>query len=111
MLGFADARVAACRGRPGHRCHVDWKAVHPMSSMGDDVAHIEAEVTFVRAEAGGRRLPVCSGYRGQFFYDGEDWDAVQSYPDVERVFPGDTVVARLTFISPEHHRGRVHPGM
>src|SRR5580704_6579818 len=79
--------------------------------MSDPAAHIEAEITFVGTEDGGRRSPAFSGYRGQFYYAGEDWDAVQTYPGVERVDPGDTVVAHVTFISPQYHRGRVHPGM
>src|SRR5437763_453169 len=79
--------------------------------MTKDQSHIEAVIIFLRTEEGGRIHPVFSGYRPQFYYDGQDWDAVQSYPGVERVNPGDTVVARLTFLSPQSHRGKVHPGM
>ena len=39
---------------------------------------IEAEITFLTSEEGGKKLPVFSGYRPQFYYDGHDWDAVQS---------------------------------
>ena len=71
---------------------------------------IEAEITFVPTEEGGRSSPVFSGYRPQFFYDGHDWDADQEYPDVESVLPGQTVRALLRFISPDSHIGRLHPG-
>jgi hypothetical protein len=73
--------------------------------------HIEAEVTFLKPEEGGRKSPAFSGYRPQFYYEGHDWDAEHMYPDVEKVNPGETTRALLTFISPEFHRNRVHPGM
>lgn len=40
-----------------------------------------------------------------------DWDAEHSYPEAERVFPGDTVVAHLRFLSPQEHHGEVSVGM
>jgi translation elongation factor EF-Tu-like GTPase len=70
----------------------------------------EAEITFLPKEHGGRRGAVLSGYRGQFYYGGHDWDAIQSYPDVDLVRPGDTVRAYLSFLSPDAHIGRVAPG-
>jgi len=71
---------------------------------------IEAEVTFLPTHASGRQGPAFSGYRPQFFYDGHDWDAIQTYPDVEQVNPGDTVRVHFTFLSPELHTGKVVPG-
>ena len=72
---------------------------------------IEAVVTFIPTEHGGRKGPAFSDYRPQFYYAGHDWDAPQQYPDVEQVNPGDTVRAYLSFLSPEEHVGRVKPGM
>src|SRR5437879_9750418 len=72
---------------------------------------IEAEVTFVPTEQGGRKTPAFSGYRPQFYYDEHDWDADQEYPDVESVLPGQTVRALLRFASPDMHVGRIRPGM
>jgi translation elongation factor EF-Tu-like GTPase len=72
---------------------------------------LEAEITFVTTAEGGRKGPAYSGYRPQFFYDGHDWDALQEYPNVEQVLPGDRVTARLWLISPDAHRGRVAVGM
>ena len=72
---------------------------------------IEAEITFVPTEQGGRKTPAFSGYRPQFYYDSHDWDADQEYPDVESVLPGQTVRALLRFASPDAHVGRVQPGM
>ena len=72
---------------------------------------IEAEITFVPTEQGGRKTPAFSGYRPQFYYDGMDWDAIQEYPDVEQVLPGQTVRTLLTFSRPQVHFGRVVEGM
>src|ERR1700744_2508347 len=72
---------------------------------------IEAEITFVSTEQGGRKSPAFSGYRPQFYYDGMDWAAQQEYPDVEKVLPGQTVRTLLTFFRPEAHFGRVFQGM
>jgi translation elongation factor EF-Tu-like GTPase len=52
---------------------------------------IEGIVTFLTSADGGRTTPALSGYRPQFHYDGYDWGARQTYPDVEKVEPGMTV--------------------
>jgi hypothetical protein len=51
-----------------------------------------------------------TGYRPQFSYDGRDWDAIQMYPDRECVYPGETVIAYIAFLSPEDHKGKLFPG-
>jgi translation elongation factor EF-Tu-like GTPase len=60
----------------------------------------EAEVIFLPTDAGGRKGPAFSGYRPQFFYDGQDWDAIQFYPDVQQANPGDTVRTCFAFLRP-----------
>jgi elongation factor Tu len=75
------------------------------------LAHIETVLTFLPSAHSGRTTPVYSGYRPQFYYNGEDWDATHEYVGVEQVRPGDTVTTRLTFISPQYHVGRVFAGM
>jgi translation elongation factor EF-Tu-like GTPase len=78
--------------------------------MRDLPKDIEAEIVFLPTDAGGRQGPAFSGYRPQFYYDGHDWDAIQTYPDVERVNPGDTVKAYLTLMSPAMHVGKLCVG-
>jgi len=61
---------------------------------------IEVEIRYLTTEEGGRRTPVCSGYRGQFFYDGEDYDGFQYFPDLAdgaMVELGTTVRALVRF--------------
>jgi translation elongation factor EF-Tu-like GTPase len=72
---------------------------------------IKAQITFLRTDEGGRQGPAFSGYRPQFYYEGEDWDAVQTYEKEGPVFPGETVTAYLGFLSPEHHAGKIRVGM
>lgn len=72
---------------------------------------IEADIYFLTAQEGGRSKPAFDGYRPQFYYDGQDWDACQSYPDMKQVNPGDTVRTYLAFLSPDEHFGKVYVGM
>jgi translation elongation factor EF-Tu-like GTPase len=71
---------------------------------------IEVEIRFLSIEEGGRQGPARSGYRPQFYYDGQDWDAVHEYIDREWVHPGETVMAYLALMSPQHHVGKLVPG-
>ena len=71
---------------------------------------IEAEITFVTTEAGGRKTPAFSGYRPQFYCDGYDYDAEQTYPDVAQVNPGDTVRAFLRFAAPDLLENKIVEG-
>ena len=83
----------------GEMDHVNWPE------------HIEVELTFLPTEHGGRKMSVFSGYRPQFYYGGNDWDAVHQYIGVDEVKPGESAVARLSFLSPQSHAGRVFEGM
>lgn len=72
---------------------------------------IEAQIVFLPTEHGGRKSAAITGYRGQFYYDGADWDAPHEYPDVPQVDPGEKVRAYLSFVSPAKHWGRIYVGM
>ena len=71
---------------------------------------IEAEIYFLTFEEGGRKTPAFSGYRPQFFYDGNHWDAQHNYTEVSQVYPGQTVKTELIFASPQHQIGKLYPG-
>jgi translation elongation factor EF-Tu-like GTPase len=71
---------------------------------------IEVQITFLSPEEGGRRTAAQTGYRPQFYYDGEDWDSIHTYPNNELVHPSQSVRAFLTFLSPEYHVGKLWPG-
>ena len=71
---------------------------------------IEAEVTLLPTQDGGRSTGVTSGYRPQFYYDGHHWDAIHTYPDSDVVNPGETARAYLYLISPQYHVGKLRPG-
>jgi len=76
----------------------------------DYLNDIEAEITLLTTEEGGRQTPAFSGYRSQFYYDGHDWDAVQNYIGVTEVYPGQTVTAELAFLNPQCHVEKLFPG-
>ena len=71
---------------------------------------VEVSLEFLSTDEGGRVSAVRNGYRPQFHYDGQDWDAAHEYPDVEQVLPGQRARAFLTFLSPSKHLGKVAPG-
>ena len=71
---------------------------------------IEAEITFVSYEAGGRNTLARTRYSPQFHYRGDDWAAVHEYPDVESAAPGDTVRTLLRFLYPEAHVEHIRVG-
>jgi len=72
---------------------------------------IEVQIEFLRHEQGGRETPAFSGYRPQFFYYGNNWDAVHEFIGTETVEPGDIVNAYIAFLSPQEHEGKVYPSM
>ena len=78
---------------------------------------IEGTVRYLTTAEGGRKSGVANGYRGQFFYDGEDCDGFQFFPDHkegEFVCLGDTVRVRIEFPPDrweQHHSMRIYEGM
>lgn len=67
-------------------------------------------MTFLPTEHGGRKGFALSGYRPQFYFECEDYDALLEFPDVPRVHPGETARAFLTLSHPELLVGRLSPG-
>lgn len=78
---------------------------------------IEAEIRYLTTEEGGRRSGVFSGYRGQFYYGGNDYDGFQFFPDRsddEMVELGMTVRAVVRFLQKrwdEFHSKHITVGM
>jgi elongation factor Tu len=79
--------------------------------MSDAVHDIEVELTLLPTDHGGRKGPVSTGYRPQFYYANEDWDASHTYIATDVVHPGQSAKAWVDFHSAQYHRGRVHVGM
>lgn len=71
---------------------------------------LEADIYYLTEQEGGRKSDVRSGYRGQFFYDGNDWDASQEFMDKDVCVLGDTVAVRLITLSPLFHVGQFYIG-
>lgn len=74
-------------------------------------ADIEVELTLLPTEHGGRKMPAFPGYRPQFYYGGHDCDAIYKYVDSDKVNPGESVIARVSFLHPQSHAGRIFEGM
>lgn len=71
---------------------------------------IVADISYLKTEDGGKKIPVKTGYRPQFYYNNNDWDAVQEYFEVEWVHPGERAKARVSFLSPDEHLGKLNMG-
>lgn len=71
---------------------------------------LEAEIYYLTTEEGGRRTPVENGYRGQFYYNGKDWDAPQQFIDKEVCNLGESVRVKLYVISTDYHVGQFSIG-
>jgi elongation factor Tu-like protein len=117
--GGRDASVVGRGGAQSklraRRAYDTWSAgasTSPLDVMSQEPLRYDAEatVTFLTAVDGGRSTPAFSGYRPQFHYAGADWDALNTYPDVTQVDPGDTVRVLLNFLSPDQHLGKVVVG-
>ena len=72
---------------------------------------IEAEITFLKTEEGGRSTPAFSGYCPQFYYDEMNFVAVHHYIDISEIHPGQTVTTHLWFGAPQWHFEKVFIGM
>ena len=72
--------------------------------------HFSAKIYYLTKAEGGRSTQVHSGYRGQFFYEGKNWDAGQEFMDSQECNPGGTVIALLQTASPQNHYGKLFVG-
>lgn len=74
---------------------------------------IEAEITVKFTSAGGRKLPMLSGYRPNhdFGMEGMLNDAMHEYPEKGSISPGEKGIANLWFLMPECQVGRLFVGM
>lgn len=71
---------------------------------------LEAEIYYLTEQEGGRKTAVSNGYRGQFYYNGKNWDAPQQFLDKEICYPGETVKVYLQTLSPDFHIGQFYVG-
>ncbi len=78
--------------------------------MSLEQAHLTALVTFISPASQGRQTPVASGYRGQFFYNDMDCDAIHLFEEDREVPFGREVVDYIVLINPYHH-SRIHEGL
>ena len=70
----------------------------------------EAKIYYLTENEGGRKYPVHSGYRGQFHYNGRDWDAPQEFIDKEICNLGESVKVKMQTLSPDYHIGKLSIG-
>jgi len=70
----------------------------------------EAETYYFTENEGGRKTPVHSGYRGQFYYNNKNWDAPQEFIDKEVCDLGESIIVKMQTLSPAFHIGKLSIG-
>lgn len=72
--------------------------------LNPDNCTLVAKVVFISPKSGGRQVPPAqSGYRGQFFYNEIDCDAIHLF-DVKSEVPfGEEITDFIFLINPYHH--------
>ena len=81
--------------------------------MENFTPELKAEIYYLKHDKEnniGRSKPVFSGYRGQFYYDGQNWDAPQNFINKDSCSPGESVEVYLETISKEAHIGKFFIG-
>ncbi|MDQ1096833.1 MULTISPECIES: hypothetical protein [Chryseobacterium] len=75
-------------------------------------SHFTAQLSFAPESKGGRSTPVSSGYRPaiQFPPQQDMITCVQTYPDTELVFLGDTVQAEIALLNAEEIISSLYEG-
>lgn len=71
---------------------------------------LRATIHYLTEEEGGRRSPIFSGYRGQFYYDGRDWDAAQEFIGTNTALLGEITDCYLQTLSPQYHQHKFYIG-
>jgi Elongation factor Tu C-terminal domain len=70
----------------------------------------EAEIFYLSKHEGGRSTPICSGYRGQFYYDTKNWDSIQQFINKSICKPGEIIKVLMKTTSPANHFGKLFVG-
>ena len=69
-----------------------------------------AEIFYLLPSDGGRQTTVSSGYRGQLYYDGKNWDASQQFLNRQFCEPGETVNVLIQTATPSNHLNKLFVG-
>jgi translation elongation factor EF-Tu-like GTPase len=80
--------------------------------MNNFTPELKAKIYYIpkSESAFGRTKPVFDGYRGQFYYDGKNWDAPQKFINKEICYPGESVLVYLETASTAAHLGKFFVG-
>lgn len=80
-----------------------------MSMVPNSANKIEATIRYLTTAEGGRQNGVVSGYRGQFYYNGNDHDGSQVFPGLpEGVFAELGTSLQVIIHFPEKRWNEIH---
>ena len=78
--------------------------------MSTSIRDIKAKIKLLTSAEGGRTTPAKNGYRPQFYYDGEHWDAAIELLDRQEIYPGESSEVYFQFATPKNHVDRLQAG-
>ena len=73
--------------------------------LSTPIRDIKAKIKLLTSAEGGRTTPAKSGYRPQFYYDGEHWDAAIELLDRQEIYPGESSEVYFQFATPKKSCG------
>lgn len=73
---------------------------------------LQAEISLLPTEQGGRQGPAVSGYRPNHDFElaGTLNDAAHEYIGTDTLYPGQTSLANIWLLAPQYQQGRLHVG-
>jgi len=77
------------------------------SERGANDCDVTAEISMLPAEHGGKTKAIRSGYRPQLYYNCGDWDVKLEWERPDIVNPGESIDARVQFLSPDEQVGQL----
>lgn len=70
----------------------------------------EARIYYLTTEEGGRDNSIMNGYRGQFHYDDNDYDAPQEFIGRDSCNLGETIDVKMKVVTPKLHKNSFFEG-
>ena len=82
-------------------------------SFDKQTPDFEAKLKYLSTEQGGRKTPAYSGYRPQvkFEFTRMQTSGSQKFIGTDEVYPGETVLAQITILSPQFFESQLKIGM
>jgi hypothetical protein len=104
---YQEFGATELRCQPHVRKPMQDEILEKLSRISGVPVDIEAELTLISPENGGREKQFFCGMRPQFYYDGQDWDCTLQILNDPVFAHGQTITAFFGFVTPSAHFGKL----